>query len=63
MHGQALDLSVTSSLNPLTQGVTAGAAAKATEEGKLKSNAVKCADLGWVCVPVVGEKIKVSGPP
>ena len=52
----ALDLSVTSPLNPLTlleAGVTAGAAAKATEERKLKANTGKCADLGWVCVPVV----------
>ena len=56
----ALDLSVTSPLNPLTlleAGVTAGAAAnyKATEERKLKANTGKCADLGWVCVPVVAE--------
>ncbi|KAL5474377.1 hypothetical protein EMCRGX_G026317 [Ephydatia muelleri] len=46
----ALDLSVTSPLNPLTlleAGVTAGAAAKATEERKLKANTGKCADLGW----------------
>ena len=45
----ALDLSVTSPLNPLTlleAGVTAGAAAKATEERKLKANT-----LIWVgCV-------------
>ena len=54
----ALDLSVTSPLNPLTlleAGVMTGAAAKATEERKLKANTGKCADLGWVCVPVVAE--------
>ena len=31
---------------------SAGAAAKATEERKIKANGGKCADLGWVCVPV-----------
>ena len=56
----ALDLhvSVTSQLNPLTlpeAGVSAGAAAKATEEIKHNANGGKCADLGWVCVPVVAE--------
>ena len=54
----ALDLSVTSPLNPLTlleAGVTAGAAAKATEKRKLKANTGKCADLGWVCVPFVAQ--------
>ena len=35
--------------------MTAGAAAKSTEERKLKANVAKCADLGWVCVPVVAE--------
>ncbi|KAL5505646.1 hypothetical protein EMCRGX_G007111 [Ephydatia muelleri] len=60
----ALDLSVTSPLNPLTlleAGVTAGAAAKATEERKLKANTGKCADLGWVCVPVVAESYGAWG--
>eukprot|EP00731_Ephydatia_muelleri_P028751 Em0020g395a len=60
----ALDLSVTSPLNPLTlleAGVTAGAAAKATEERKLKANTSKCADLGWVCVPVVAESYGAWG--
>ena len=60
----ALDLSVTSPLNPLTlleAGVTAGAAAKATEERKLKANTGKCADLGWVCVPVVAESYGALG--
>ncbi|KAL5493840.1 hypothetical protein EMCRGX_G015072 [Ephydatia muelleri] len=47
----ALDLSVTSPLNPLTlleAGVTAGAEAKATEERKLKANMGKCADLAYI---------------
>ena len=60
----ALDLSVTSPHNPLTlleAGVTAGAAAKATEERKLKANMGKCADLGWLCVPVVAESYGVWG--
>ena len=60
----ALDLSVTSLLNPITlpeAGVTAGAAAKATEERKLKANFAKCADLGWVCVPVVAESYGAWG--
>ena len=60
----ALDLSVTSPLNPLTlleAGVTAGAAAKATEERKLKANTGKCAVLGWVCVPVVAESYGAWG--
>ena len=54
----ALDLSVTSPLNPLTlpeAGVTAGAAANAIEERKLKANGSKCADLGWACVSVIAE--------
>eukprot|EP00731_Ephydatia_muelleri_P018513 Em0011g553a len=60
----ALDLSVTSPLNPLTlleAGVTTGAAAKATEERKLKANTGKCADLGWVGVPVVAESYGAWG--
>ena len=60
----ALDLSVTSPLNPhtlLEAGVTAGPAAKATEQRKLKANTGKCADLGWVCVPVVAESYGAWG--
>ena len=44
----ALDLSVTSLLKPLTlpeAGVTAGAAANAIEERKLKADGSKCTDL------------------
>ena len=41
--------------------MTAGAAAKATEERKLKANTGKCADLGWVCVPVVAESYGAWG--
>ena len=60
----ALDLSVTSPLNPLTlpeAGMMAGAAAKAMEERKLKANGSKCADLGWACVPVVAESYGAWG--
>ena len=41
--------------------MTAGAAAKATEERKLKANTGKCADLGWVCVSVVAESYGARG--
>ena len=41
--------------------MTAGAATKATEERKLKANTGKCADLGWVCVPVVAESYGAWG--
>ena len=54
----ALDLSVTSPLNLiilLEAGVMAGAAAKATEGRIFKANVSKCADLGWVCIPIVAE--------
>ena len=40
---------------------SAGAAAKATEERKIKANGGKCADLGWVCVPVVAESYGAWG--
>ncbi|KAL5464078.1 hypothetical protein EMCRGX_G033038 [Ephydatia muelleri] len=58
----ALDLSVTSPLNPptlLEAGVTAGAAAKATEERKLKANTGKCADLG-ISFPNLGTSLGKS---
>ena len=60
----ALDLSVTSPLNPIIlpeAGVTAGAAAKTTEERKLKANVAECADLGQACVPVVAESYGAWG--
>ena len=51
----AFDLSVTSPLNLnvlLEAGLTAGAAAGATE---LRKHDGKCRELGWVCVPMVVE--------
>ena len=50
----ALDVSVTSPLNPQTlleAGVTATAAALTTEEHKHDENDPKCSELGWVCIP------------
>ena len=51
----AFDLSVTSPLNLLEAGLTAGAAARATELRKHEANDGKCRELGWVCVPMVVE--------
>ena len=54
----ALDVSITSPLNPvnlLEAGVSATAAAQATESRKHHTNDPKCSDLGWVCVPMVVE--------
>ena len=53
-----LDVSITSLLNPvnlLEAGVSATAAAQATESRKHHANDPKCSDLGWVCVPMVVE--------
>ncbi|KAL5517517.1 hypothetical protein EMCRGX_G003075 [Ephydatia muelleri] len=54
----ALDVSITSPLNPVTLlevGVSAIAAAQATEARKHQANDPKCSELGWVCVPMVVE--------
>ena len=54
----AFDLSVTSPLHLnvlLEAGLTAGAAARATELRKHEANDGKCRELGWVCVPMVVE--------
>ena len=54
----ALDVSITSPLNPVTlleAGVLATAAAQATEARKHQANDPKCSELGWVCVPMVVE--------
>ena len=54
----ALDVSITSPLNPvnfLEAGVSATAAAQATESRKHHANGPKCSDLRWVCVPMVFE--------
>ena len=50
----ALDITVTSPLNPSTfteASVTAGSAALAAEQRKHNSNDVKCSELGWKCDP------------
>eukprot|EP00731_Ephydatia_muelleri_P004794 Em0002g970a len=55
---KAFVLSITSLLNPvilLEVGVSATAAAQATESRKHQANDPKCSDLGWVCVPMVVE--------
>ena len=39
----------------LTSSVTAGSAAFAAEERKHKANDSKCAELGWVCIPIAVE--------
>ena len=54
----ACDLSVTSPLNSeilSKAGVTAGAAAQATELRKHDADDVKCSDHGWICIPLVVE--------
>eukprot|EP00731_Ephydatia_muelleri_P015132 Em0008g852a len=54
----ALDFAVTSPLNSSTlheASVTAGSAAHATEARKHQAKDVKCAELGWVSIPVVVE--------
>eukprot|EP00731_Ephydatia_muelleri_P035190 Em0103g2a len=54
----ALDVSITSPLNPLTlleAGVLAKSAAQVTEARKHQANDPKCSGLGWVCVPMVAE--------
>ena len=58
----ALDVSVTSPLNPQTLlevGVTATAAALTTEERKHEENDPKCSELGWVYIPIgMGHEVK-----
>eukprot|EP00731_Ephydatia_muelleri_P016004 Em0009g428a len=60
----ALDVSITSPLNPVTlleAGVSATAAAQATEARKHQANDPKCSELGWVCVPMVVETYGALG--
>ena len=57
-NNTAFDISVTSPLNALTMleaGVSAGSAARVTEDRKHKANDAKCDELGWLCVPLVSE--------
>eukprot|EP00731_Ephydatia_muelleri_P005419 Em0002g1595a len=60
----AFDFAVTSPLNSSTlheASVTAGSAAYATEARKHQANDVKCAELGWVSIPVVVETYRCWG--
>ena len=60
----ACDISVTSPLNSnimFEAGVTAGAAAQATELRKHEANDVKCSELGWLCIPLVVESYGAWG--
>eukprot|EP00731_Ephydatia_muelleri_P021549 Em0014g140a len=60
----ACDISVTSPLNSniiSEAGVTAGAAAQATELRKHEANDVKCSELGWLCIPLVVESYGAWG--
>eukprot|EP00731_Ephydatia_muelleri_P001739 Em0001g1739a len=60
----ALDVSITSPLNPLTlleAGVLAKSAAQVTEARKHQANDPKCSGLGWVCVPMVAESYGAWG--
>ena len=60
----ALDVSITSPLNPLTlleAGVLAKSAAQVTEARKHQANDPKCLELGWVCVPMVAESYGAWG--
>eukprot|EP00731_Ephydatia_muelleri_P010164 Em0005g750a len=60
----AFDFAVTSPLDssPLHEAsVTAGSAAHATEARKHQENDVKCAELGWVSIPVVVETYECWG--
>ena len=60
----ACDISVTSPLNSNIMseaGVTAGAAAQATELRKHEANNVKCSELGWLCIPLVVESYGAWG--
>ena len=54
----AWDVTVASPLTPAVlneEGMTAGAAAIATEQRKYIANDPKCQELGWVCVPLAVE--------
>ena len=60
----ALDVSITSPLNPLTLlevGVLAKSAAQVTEARKHLANDPKCSELGCVCVPMVAESYGAWG--
>ena len=54
----AFDLTITSPLNPMTlteAGMRFGSSALAAEAKKHNANDSKCAELGWVCIPLAVE--------
>ncbi|KAL5515153.1 hypothetical protein EMCRGX_G000280 [Ephydatia muelleri] len=54
----AFDLTITSPLNPITlteAGVRCGSSALFAEVRKHNANDSKCAELGWVCIPLAVE--------
>ena len=54
----AFDLTITSPLNPTTlteAGVRCGSSALVAEARKHNANDFKCAELGWVCIPLAVE--------
>eukprot|EP00731_Ephydatia_muelleri_P019436 Em0012g261a len=54
----AFDLTITSPLNPITlteAGVRCGSSARFAEARKHNANDSKCAELGWVCIPLAVE--------
>eukprot|EP00731_Ephydatia_muelleri_P005537 Em0002g1713a len=54
----AFDLTITSPLNPITlteAGVRCGSSALFAEARKHNANDSKCAELGWVCIPLAVE--------
>ena len=60
----AWDVTVASPLTPAVlneAGMTAGAAAAASEQRKHIANDPKCQELGWVCVPLAVETYGNSG--
>ena len=62
----AWDVTVASPLTPALlneAGMTAGAAAAASEQRKHIANDPKCQELGWVCVPLAVETYGNWGTP
>ena len=60
----AFDLTVTSPLNPITlteAGVRYGSSALFAEARKHNANDSKCAELGWVCIPLAVESYGCCG--
>ena len=61
----AFDITVVSllnSINMLEAGMYQGVSAKAAEQRKHSENDRKCAELGWLCVPLAVENYGAWGP-